>query len=40
MLPRTTGVTYQLGAPGRGGTSPGGTPAEGQRGVQREVGPS
>lgn len=36
---QTSRVIYQLGDPGRGGSSPGGAPAEGQRGIQAQTGP-
>lgn len=39
MAPRAMNVMYRLGDPGRGGTSAGGTPAEGMRGVQRNTVP-
>ncbi len=37
MATHADNVIYQLGEPGRGGTSPGGTPAEGARGAQQQM---
>ena len=39
MVVQTMNVVFQLGDPGRGGSSPGGTPSEGARGQQAQTGP-